>query len=168
MKKAAAVLFLIVMPLLFCFSCSGEKTADLDRKTLVVAYINTDELLIKWEKYRYLGDEYIKQRDKLARDLKDKNKALAEKTSISDEDKKSFMILRNQYNELISQWAAKKRTIVEEIRSVASEVIEAKNIDVVLDNCESSPVIEYGGTDITLDVLAKLKEKSDMAAGSAK
>lgn len=175
MKKLAVVALIIISS--FCLSsCTKTESGDVSKKTLNVAYINTDNLLKKWEKYRDLGDKYIEERNKNIKEMSDiiskKNNFLKEiEGNISeqtDSKKKEWAEIQSQYNTLTNQakainadWTKKKNNVVDEIRTIASEVAKEQHFDIVIDNSESSPVIEYGGEDITADILSKIREKED-------
>lgn len=160
MKKLITAILIMLMPVM-CASCdkSGVNSGSSDKMT--VAYIDTDSLLKKWERYRDMGDEYIKERDALAKKVKAKASEISGKSSLSDKDRSEMLELQQKDRELKSRWSEKKQIIVNEIRAVAAEVASEQNINIVIDNSESSPVIEYGGVDITTDILTKLKEKNN-------
>lgn len=160
MRKLITAALILLMPVM-CASCDkgGTASSASDGK-MTVAYIDTDSLLKKWERYRDMGDEYIKERDALAIKVKAKAAELSGKSSISEQDRAAMLELQEKDRELKSRWSEKKQVIVSEIRAVASEVASEQNINIVIDNSESSPVIEYGGVDITTDILTKLKEKN--------
>lgn len=156
----ASIAFLCIVTVLFaCAGCRENKPEA--PKTLKVAYIDTDQLLQKWEKYRDLGDQYITQRNEIGEKLQALKRRVGEQKEISKQDKEEFNKLEQKHIELTSQWSDKKKQIVEEIRSVAAEVAEAQKIDVIIDNSESTPVLEYGGSDVTVDILSKLREKEE-------
>lgn len=174
MKKLVALALIIISS--FCFSsCTKMENRDASKK-LNVAYINTDNLLKKWEKYRDLGDKYIKDRDKYIKDRNEltskvkklRNEMEGNDSEITDSQKKELAELQSRHQTLTTElqslnaeWTKKRSDIVNELRGIAAEVAKEQKIDVVIDNSESSPVIEYGGEDITVDILSKLREKED-------
>ena len=174
MKKIVVVALILISS--FCSTSCTKTESGNTSKQLNVAYINTDNLLKKWEKYRDLGDKYIKDRDKYIKDRNDlasKVKRLRSDmegniSEINDSQKKELAELQSQHltlttelQSLNAEWSKKRTDIVNELRDIASEVAKEQKIDVVIDNSESSPVIEYGGEDITVDILSKLREKED-------
>ena len=80
---------------------------------------------------------------------------------ITDSQKRELADLQTKHQALTAEWSKKRTDIVNELRGIASEVAKEQHFDVVIDNSESSPVIEYGGEDITVDILSKLREKED-------
>ena len=175
MKKIVVVALIIISS--FCLSsCTKTGSGDFSKKTLNVAYVNTDSLFKKWEKYRDLGDKYIEERNKNIKEISDiiskKNNFLKEIdgniSEQSDSKKKEWAEIQSRYNALTNQskvinaeWSKKKNDVVDEIRAIASEVAKEQHFDIVINNSESSPVIEYGGEDITVDILSKIREKED-------
>ena len=160
MKKLAVVALIIISS--FCLSSCTKTENGHASKQLSVASINTDNLLKKWEKYRDLGDEYIKDRNELASKVKNLRKEMNGNASeITESQKKELAELQNKHQALTAEWSKKRSDIVNELRDIASEVAEEQHFDIVMDNSDSSPVIEYGGEDITADILSKLREKED-------
>lgn len=145
-----------------CSSCAPDSKGGGTgaRAGMTVAYVDTDTLLKKWEKYRDMGDQYIKERDELAAKVKAKRREIEAAGSVSEKDRGELIALQNRHSELSSKWNEKMNSIVSEIRSVASEIAADQKIDVVISNSESTPVIEYGGVDITTEILSRLKEKN--------
>ena len=160
MKKIAVVALIIISS--FCLSSCTKPESGNVSKTLNVAYINTDSLLKKWEKYRDVCDEYIKDRNELADKVKNLRKQMSSnEAEITDSQKRELADLQTKHQALTAEWSKKRTDIVNELRGIASEVAKEQHFDVVIDNSESSPVIEYGGEDITVDILSKLREKED-------
>ena len=175
MRKIVVVALIIISS--FCLSsCTKTESGDFSKKTLNVAYIDTDSLLKKWEKYRDLGDKYIEERNKNIKDMSDiiskKNNFLKEIdgniSEQSDSKKKEWAEIQSKYNAITNQakvinaeWTKKQNDVVDEIRVIASEVAKEQHFDIVINNSESSPVIEYGGEDITVDILSKIREKEE-------
>ena len=160
MNKIVVVALIIISS--FCLSSCTKTGSGDTSKTLNVAYINTDSLLKKWEKYRDLGDKYIKDRNDLATKVKNLRKEISSNDAeITDSQKKELANLQNKHQALTTEWSKKRTEIVDEIRAIASEVAKEQHFDIVINNSESSPVIEYGGEDITVDILSKLREKED-------
>ncbi len=117
-----------------------------EKKEPVIAYIDTDQLLIKWEKYKDYGDAYIKERQEWARRLSDPSR----KTSASEQV---------EYMKVMEKWNSKMKEIRDEIREAATKVAHEKKYDVIIDNATTSPVIETGGVDVTVEVLKELRNR---------
>lgn len=126
--------------ILACFINFGCET----KHKLSAGYIDTEQLLFKWEKYKEYGNEYLKEQEKLMKKIGNGNNNL----TFSDQ----VEIMKSK-----EKWDKIKSDIRNEIRSVTREVAKANRIDLVLDNPTSNPVIENGGKDITSEVLKALK-----------
>ncbi|MDQ7824794.1 MAG: hypothetical protein RDV48_18495 [Candidatus Eremiobacteraeota bacterium] len=141
MKRILKILCIVLsLAILTGAGCTAKK------KELRVGYIDSDKLLVKWEKYREFGDSYLKERsiliDKVAKDPK----------NISIE-------IQNKIVSMDTKWEQVKKEIRDELKVASQKVAKEQKFDLVLENSESNPTIEYGGTDITNEVLSILKGK---------
>jgi len=140
LKRASFVYILIAFFALLLISGCAEK------KEPIIAYIDTDQLLIKWDKYKDYGDSYIKERQEWARRLSDTSR----KTTAADQV---------EYMKAMQKWDSKMKEIRDEIRAAATKVAHDKKYDVIIDNATTTPVIETGGVDVTTEVLKELRNQ---------
>lgn len=117
-----------------------------EKKGPQVGYIDTDKLMEKWEKFRASANDYSKEREELMRRLS-RNTA-----GPSFQDRLELMRSDEKWDKL-------KAELRDEIRAAASQVAKEKKLDIILDNGSNSPVIEYGGVEITNDVVKALKKQ---------
>lgn len=152
--KQATLVILIALIITTC-GCQPQtdNQAGTTPKHLTVGYIDTDQLLVKWDKYKEFGDKYIAERNKLVESIAEKSN---QGKNVSDESKAQAQALIAEFD---SKWDVQREKVVEEIRESSQAVAKEQNIDVVIDNSATNPIIEYGGTDLTLSVLKKLKEQ---------
>jgi outer membrane protein len=116
-----------------------------EKKEMKIGYIDTDQLLAKCEKYKKIGNDFRKDQEELAK------KYARQGSQVSPSDQEI------EVRKLQEKWDKIKKDVREEIRSAAQEEAKQKKIDLVLDNTQSSPAIEYGGTDMTEDLIKRLK-----------
>lgn len=155
--KRVFLLFALAAALTAVSGCKDDPSSAGGPAEMKVAYIDTDELLVKWEKYRDFGDSYIKERNELLSSIAEKNKAQREKDRnflMSAEDEEAIV-------KLDAKWTERKEVVTEEIRAAAKKVSSEQKLDLVLDNPSSAAIIEYGGSNITLDVLTVLKSGTE-------
>ena len=151
LKQLTLIFFIsIIITVCGCQPQGGTNTS-VTPKQLAIGYIDADELLVKWNKYREFGDKYIAERNKLVETISEKQKKGSSKEDI---DK-----ARASVAEFDSKWDLEREVIVAEIREASAKVAKEQKIDVVLDNSSSNAVIEYGGTNLTINVLEKLKQQ---------
>ena len=151
LKQLTLIFFIsIIITICGCQPQGGTNTSVIS-KQLAIGYIDTDELLVKWNKYKEFGDKYIAERNKLVETISEKQK---KGNSKEDIDK-----ARASIAEFDSKWDLEREVIVAEIREASAKVAKEQKIDVVLDNSSSNAVIEYGGTNLTINVLEKLKQQ---------
>jgi Skp family chaperone for outer membrane proteins len=125
--------------LLPCIGCGNEK------KGPRVGYIDTDKLMQKWEKFKTSADEYTKEREQLMRRL------ARNRSGPTFQDRLEVMKSDEKWDKL-------KRELRDEIKAAAAQVAKDKKLDIILDNGATSPIIEYGGVDVTNDVVKVLKK----------
>lgn len=118
-------------------------------KTLQVGFIDSDKLLMTWDKYKDLGEEYMKDMAELRK---------KDPSQMNDQEKMTFM---KNNDALKEKWDKIKGDVREQIRLAAKKVATQKKLDLILDNSNTTPTIEYGGTDITEDVLKVLEASPD-------
>ncbi|MGV8124150.1 MAG: OmpH family outer membrane protein [Candidatus Xenobiia bacterium LiM19] len=140
MKRASILYAMVALFALLIIAGCAEK------KEPVIAYIDTDQMLIKWEKYKDYGDAYIKERQEWTRRLSDP----ARKTTAADQV---------EFTKSMEKWDAKMKEIRDEIREAATKVAKDKKYAVIIDNATTSPVIEAGGVDVTVEVLKELRNR---------
>ena len=139
MKRTSVAICLLLICLLFSISGCGEK------KPLQVGFIDTDQLLVRWDKYKNYAEEISRQQQELSSTLPKDPGAM----SPSDQMKIAKMK---------EEWNKKKEELRDDIREAAKVVAREKKLDMILDNSSSAPVIEYGGKDVTNDVLKAVKK----------
>ena len=83
------------------------------------------------------------------------NADLATKQDASDEEKQKAQIAAQ--GKLMGIQQAYSSQIQQKIDSALSDIVKAKNIDVVLDSSETQKVVFEGGIDVTEEVLQKLQ-----------
>jgi Skp family chaperone for outer membrane proteins len=118
-------------------------------KTFEVGYINSDKLLLSWTKYKNYGEEYMKDMEELRK---------KDPTKMNEQEKLTYM---QDSNALKEKWDKIKGEVREQIRLAANEVASKKRLALILDNSNTTPTIEYGGTDVTDDVLKLLEASPD-------
>lgn len=142
MKRKYIGTILVCIFIVACAMGCGEE------KALQVGFIDTDQLMMEWDKYKDFGQDYIKERQELMNTLpKDpKDVTLADRKKILDNQQK---------------WQEVKDKLRDEIRGASLVVAREQKLDMIIDNSETMPVVEYGGTDVTVDVLKVLNEKKE-------
>ncbi len=131
----------VIAALMIVFCCiSGCR----EKRELKVGYIDTDQLLVKCEKYKKVGEDFLQDQQALVK-------------KYGTDGQKPSMEGQVEVMKLQEKWNKIKQDVRDEIRIATTEVAKEKKMDLVLDNTTSSPVIEYGGVDITDDIIKRLK-----------
>jgi len=139
-KKTLSFSVIAALILVFCSLSGCRQKIDLK-----IGYIDTDQLLVRCEKYKKVGEDFQKDQE-----------ALVKKYAGPDGQKPS---LEGQVEvlKLQEKWDRIKKDVRDEIRTATMEIAREKKLDLVLDNTTSNPVIEYGGVNITDDIVKRLK-----------
>lgn len=154
-KVNIPVLLLVVLSVIFLAGCrneadKNENSAVIDRD-LKVGYIDSDKLLFEYPEFK----SFMKNKDKESEFIRSKIENARKLNKLSDSDKKHI-------KDITVDFMTKEQNIlkkfVERVRVASTAVQNEKKLDIVINNAGSSPVIEYGGVDITDDVQAKMVE----------
>jgi Skp family chaperone for outer membrane proteins len=132
----------IAMALLLTLALAG----CLAPKALNIGYIKTDYLLEHWSKYKDLSNKYIKENEDWVKTLPLTKGELTAEESRQKKDRED-------------KWKKQKEALVLEIRTVATKVMLKENLHFIIVNSESNPIIEYGGKEITSQVLELLNNQ---------
>lgn len=116
-----------------------------EKHELKIGYIDTDQLLVKCEKYKKVGEDFLKDQEALVKKYR------------TPEGQKPSLEGQVEVMKLQEKWDKIKKDVRDEIRSKTAEIAKEKKLDLVLDNTSSTPVIEYGGVNITDDIVKRLK-----------
>lgn len=129
---------------------NSKDNAQVSYSPMKIGYIDADRLLSErdeWKKFsRKKGQETVRLMEK----YKDKEEpSLEEKKKIA----KTTEQFIEEENKIIENF-------VEETRNASKEVAKEKKLDLIIINSSLSPIIEFGGTDVTEDVRKKLNGKN--------
>jgi Skp family chaperone for outer membrane proteins len=147
-QAAFALSILLLAALAGCNSSAGSKVEDTPGKEIQIGMIDTDKLLNDYPDYKKFAEKKEKAGSQV-RSLLSGGKPLN-----SDQKgyiKKSTIEYMKNEEEII-------KNFVETVREASKKVADEKKLDMVLKNAESEKIIEYGGTDVTSDVQAKMTE----------
>ncbi len=154
-KVNTLVLLLAVFSVMFLAGCRNEADKDtnstLQERDLKVGYIDSDKLLFEYPEFK----SFMKKKDKESEFIRNKIENARKLNQLSDSDRKYIKDLTLDFMQK-EQNILKK--FVEQVRVASTEVQNEKKLDIVINHAGSSPVIEYGGVDITEDVQARMVE----------
>ncbi len=159
-KKIAILIFSLVLLLFFATGCQQSQP-------VVFGLVDMQKIIKDDSEYQRLSTEYMKESNRGKQDmvlkLKDANeeqrkKLMTEYSQVEDEFNKRWLKATNEF------FSTKR----EEISEIVGEIAQRKNIDIVLVDGKDSMTVEWGGVDITQDVMVKiLAETEDSVHSSA-
>ena len=154
-KVNTPALLLVVFVLFFLAGCRNEadKNANsaVQERDLKVGYIDSDKLLFDYPEFK----TFMKNKEKESVSIRSKIENAKKLKKLSDGDRKYVKKLTLDFMQK-EQNILKK--FVEQVRVASTQVQNEKKMDIVINHAGSSPVIEYGGVDITEDVQARMVE----------
>lgn len=145
---------LVVGLVLLLSSCKTEasdsKGAKGDSSPLKAGYIDSEKLLENCAEYRDFLPQKESHREKMRELLRPGN-------TLSDKDKE---YIKKTTLDFMKKEEAIIEKLVGDIRTASKVVASEKKLDIIINNPESSQIIEFGGLDVTSEVQAKLSQLS--------
>lgn len=123
---------------------------------MVTGTVDTTKILRFDSQYQDLAQDYFNERVKLAGELNKAVGAAPEKTL----DKATYAKFAQAEADLNAKWLGRTRdftkTRLEKIQAAAESVCREKGIDLVVLDSDEFPTVEFGGVDITSDILDQM------------
>lgn len=143
MKSQIIALTLLVTVTLMLSGCGKPQPLN-------VGKIDTNQIMMQLPQFKELGEEKTKMEKELERQIGQQ----AASRPLTEAEK-------TKYKDMLKKWETLKRKFFEEtfqlLRDATRKVAEEKKYDLVVVDTSFSPVVQYGGTDITPLLLYELK-----------
>ncbi|MCL5773035.1 MAG: hypothetical protein M1536_01450 [Firmicutes bacterium] len=140
MKKTFILIFTIAIIALLFQGCMSPKLYQ-------IGIVDTDRVLQEIgtvPKYQKYNEEYVKERNELASKLPKTQQELTE------QHKKEIIEFRQK-------WSGKNLELKADIIKAGEAVKGTKKLDIIIVNPSMMPIVEYGGIDVTSEVIQGLK-----------
>ncbi|MCL5036671.1 MAG: hypothetical protein M1269_06070 [Chloroflexi bacterium] len=144
MKKIVVLALVMSLAMAFFAGCTSKPVKNF-------GLISYSYIFPRWTKSRDMYKEYMKERETFEKEVQ-LNKGTPSKK------------LEDRYKELTEKWDSKKEELVKDISKASEKVGQKNNLQVILLKSVPGaygdvPIVRYGGTDISSEVLDALNSR---------